>query len=85
MLKTLGIIFLVLIVAFVGLLIWGYLKGSDIQEDYYEAVLSGDADRVLDMLHPEFRKDVDKPVLAAWMKTFKFSISFFCPTKSSKR
>ena len=71
MLKILGIVFLVLIVLFGGLLLWGFLKGSEIQEDFYEAVSSGDPDRVLGLMHDDLTKEIDRPVLAAWMAHFK--------------
>ncbi len=70
---VLGTIFLVLAVlvgGFVALLFWAHSSGSDKQEAFFEAVGSGDAANVRELFHPDLAKEIDEPVLAAWMKAF---------------
>lgn len=68
-LLILGVL-LVLIGGIAALLFWAHSSGSDRQEKFFEAVLSGDTTRFIAMLHPDARDEIDEPVLAEWMKTF---------------
>lgn len=76
-LKILGIVFLVVIVGFVALLIWAQQTGSKHQEKFYQAVVSGDVDKVVAQLDPRLAAMVDKPVLAAWAKAVKEGLGDF--------
>ena len=76
-LKILGVVFLVLVVGFVGLLLWSHQKGEAVYEEFYEAVLSGDTARVMERLHPELRAKIDEPVLAVWMAAVKTHLGAF--------
>ena len=76
-LMVLGIIFLVVIVGFVALLIWAQKSGSGLQEKFFLAVLSGEPNQVTAMLDPSAQKEVDEPVLAAWMQAVKTNLGGF--------
>lgn len=76
-LKVLGVVFLVLVLGFVGILIWSHQKGEATQEKFFRAVLSGEPQQVLDMLHPDLRRQVDEPVLASWMAAVKEHLGAF--------
>lgn len=76
-LKVLGVVFLVLIVGFVGLLIWGHKKGESIQEAFFTAVLSGDPVKVKALFEPKVAEQIDSPCLAAWMAAVKLHLGSF--------
>ena len=76
-LKILGIVFLVIVVGFVGLLIWAQRKGSAEQEKFFKAVLSGEPKQVMDLLDPSVGDRVDEAVLAAWMSAVKEGLGEF--------
>lgn len=76
-LKVLGIVFVVAIVGIVALLVFSHQKGEATQEEFYAAVLAGDPEAVLGMLHPELRAQVDGPVLAVWMAAVKEHLGAF--------
>jgi hypothetical protein len=76
-LMILGGVFLVLIVGFVGLLVWAHRAGSAHQEKFFQAVLSGDPKQVTALFHPALRDEVDEPVLAVWMKAVKDNLGAF--------
>jgi hypothetical protein len=61
----------VLGVAFFALLEWGQTTGSELQESFFTAVDSGEANKVTVLLHPTFREVADKPVLEQWMAAVK--------------
>ncbi|MEQ8787960.1 MAG: hypothetical protein RIC55_16760 [Pirellulaceae bacterium] len=44
------------------------------QDRFFVAVSSGDTQRVLDLMHPELRKQIDEPLLADWMKQVNASL-----------
>ena len=71
MLKVLGAVFLLLIVGFVGLLIWSHEKGEATQERFYAAVDTQDPEKVLELFDVRLLEKVDAPVLAMWMKAFR--------------
>ena len=76
-LLVLGIVFLVLLVVgggIVALLFWAHSSGSNKQEAFFEAVLSGDSGKLTAMIHPSARDEIDEPVLAEWMKAFSESV-----------
>jgi len=54
----LGVLFLVLIVVLVGVLVWAGSVGQAKQEQFFRAVMSGDAKQVTAMFHPALRDEV---------------------------
>jgi len=77
LLKILGIVFVVIVLGFVGLMIWSHEKGEAVQEDFFTAVLSGEPAKVKALFHPELAAQVDDPVLAAWMGAVKTHLGAF--------
>lgn len=67
LLKILGIVFLVVIVLFAGLLFWAQTSGAALQEEFFQAVGSGKSDQVLALCDPALREQIDEPVLVAWI------------------
>lgn len=63
----LGTVFVLLIVGFVALLFWAQHAGSQQQDRFFQAVMSGDPSVLLALCDPELRDQIDAPVLAAWM------------------
>ncbi len=47
--------------------ITGQAKGDQTQHAFFEAVRSGDSRQVMSLMHPLLVKEVDEPVLAAWI------------------
>lgn len=76
-LKVLGVVFLVLIAGFVGLLVWSHQKGQSELEEFYDAVWSGDAARVMARLHPDLQTEIDEPVLALWIDAVRTHLGRF--------
>ena len=76
-LMVLGVIFLVLIVLFAGMLIWAQRSGAKIQEEFYTAILSGDPAKVTAMCAPDLLDRIDEPALAAWMAEIKDKLGAF--------
>ena len=76
-LKILGIVFLILIVGFVGLLIWAQRTGSKHQDAFYTAVVSGDVNKLVALIDPSVVVKIDKPVLAAWANGVKETLGDF--------
>lgn len=70
-LMILGVVFLAVIVGFVLLLVWAGESSAKDQDRFFTAVLSGDPAKVMELIHPEMREEVDEPVLAAWMECVK--------------
>jgi len=70
-LKILGVLFILAVLAFAGLLYWGHQAGESAQEDFFHAVLSGDAAQVKALFHPDLAAQIDEPVLAAWVKAVR--------------
>jgi hypothetical protein len=62
-----GLLFVALIVSFVGLLFWAQRAGSQQQERFFQAVMSGDPSVLLALCDPALRDQIDAPVLAQWM------------------
>jgi hypothetical protein len=83
-LKILGVVFLLLVLGFVGLLIWSHEKGEDTQEQFFQAVLSGDPARVMAQFDPEVAAQVDEPVLALWMAAIREHLGAFKGLAASK-
>lgn len=83
-LKILGLVFLVLVVGFVGLLVWSHGKGESTQERFYAAVDSGDPQQVLALFDPLLVEKVDAPVLALWMKAVHDHLGRFKGLAKSK-
>jgi hypothetical protein len=77
LLKALGVVFLVLVVLFAGLLFWGARKGAELQGKFFAAVGSGKTDQVLKLMDPVLVADIDEPVLAAWMTAFNAKLGPF--------
>jgi hypothetical protein len=69
-LKVLGVAFLLLVLAVAGMLVWAHASGAAIQKEFFDAVATGDAARVRALMHEEFKKDVDEPILAAFLDAF---------------
>lgn len=67
LLKIMGVVFLVLVVLFVGLLFWAARTGGELQEKFFTAVGSGKTDKVLKLMDPALVAEIDEPVLAAWI------------------
>jgi hypothetical protein len=68
---VLGVVFLVVIVGVAGLMVWAQRSGSTTQEAFFKAVESGDVKQVTALFHPALLKEVDEPVMAAWMASVK--------------
>lgn len=83
-LKVLGVVFLVLVLGFVGLLFWSHEKGEDTQKQFFEAVLSDDPGRVMAQFDPEVAAQVDEPVLALWMAAIREHLGGFKGLAGSK-
>lgn len=77
LLKVLGVVLIVGVLGFAGLLFWSHQKGQSVQEDFFEAVLGGDPAQVEALFHPELRKKIDRPVLLAWMAAVKEHLGAF--------
>jgi len=76
-LMVLGVVFLVLVVGFIGLLIWAQRSGATHQAAFFQAVESGDPRQVTALFHPALKEEVDEPVLAAWMKAVQANLGAF--------
>lgn len=48
--------------------------GAQSQDKFFIAVGSGDPQRVLDVMHPELQQQIDKPLLADWMRQVNTSL-----------
>ena len=72
-----GVVFLLLIVLFAGVLAWAMKFGAEYQERFFAAVDSGDSARVLALFHPALREEVDEPVLAAWIQAVNWQLGDF--------
>ncbi len=70
-LKIFGMIFVMLIVGFVGLIFWAHGEGTELQEKFFVAVESDDPDKLMELLHPELHVEIDRPVLKMWMDGVK--------------
>lgn len=66
-LTWLGGIFLVLIVGFGGLLVWAYRTGADQQQQFFDAIASGDPEQFIALMDKRLADQVDPPVLRRWM------------------
>jgi len=66
-LKILGIVFLVVIAGFVCMLIWSHGKGSELQEKFCTAIGTGDAGKVIELMDPRLKENVDRPILQMWV------------------
>ncbi len=66
-LKILGIIFIVIIVGFVGLMFWAHGEGEEQQARFFAAIASEDPNNLIDMMGDDLKKQVDPPVLRMWM------------------
>lgn len=69
--------FLLLVVGCGALLFFAHKAGSNVQEDFYTAVLAGDVAKVKAQFHPELAQKIDDPVLAAWMAAVKQNLGAF--------
>ena len=67
LLKVLGLVFLVLVVLFAGLLFWAQRSGSELQGKFFSAIASGKSEQALALMDPALGNEIDEPVLAAWM------------------
>jgi len=67
----------VVVIGFVAVLFWAFRSGGACQEEFYKAVLSGDPQQVMGLMDPEWRKEVDEPVLAEWMTAVKTCLGDF--------
>lgn len=65
---VLGIVFLVVVVGIAALFMLGHSAGGSGQEKFFAAVNAGDAQAVINLMHPALREQVDEPVLAEWLK-----------------
>ena len=79
--KTLAVVGVIAVVA-VALLVggqwlWSIGRGSQPQREFFKAVGSGDPDKVLALLTPEARDDIDRPILAAWMAAIQTRLGRF--------
>lgn len=66
-----GAAVLVLVLAVVVLLVWGFRKGAQEQEQFFAAVYSGDMAQLTALFDPALTAEVDEPLLAAWAKAMK--------------
>jgi hypothetical protein len=72
-----GVMFLIVIVAVIGLLVWAGSAGQAKQEQFFRAVMSGDPTQVTAMFHPALRENVDEPMLAVWMRAARENLGEF--------
>ncbi len=77
LLQILGGVFLLLIVGFIALLVWAQREGAGKQEAFFQAVLSGQPQQVYALLDPALVREIDEPVLAAWMQAVRDSLGAF--------
>jgi hypothetical protein len=66
-LKILGVVFLVVIAGIVALMFWAHGEGQAQQRRFFDAVASGDPDKLIAMLDPASIGPVDPPILKMWM------------------
>jgi len=67
LLMVLGVGALLAVGAFVTLLFWAQHAGAELHDKFFNAVVSGDPQQVLNLCDPSLREEVDAPVLGAWM------------------
>ena len=77
LLKGCGVIFIILIVAFVALLLWSNQAGSQMQEQFFTAVGSGQPAQLKAQMAPELAAKLDDPILALWMNAIKTTFGNF--------
>lgn len=63
----LGVVFLVLVLGFVALLFWAHGEGEVQQQKFFDAIASGDPDKLIAMMDLGSTGPVDPPVLKMWM------------------
>ena len=67
-LLILGAVFLFCIASCGVVLFWALRSGSEMQDEFFAAVVSGDPKQVTSQFDPALVEEVDEPVLAAWMQ-----------------
>ena len=82
-LLILGIVVLVGVGGFIAILAFAHSAGSAKQETFFEAVGSGDSAKVMALIHPALRDQIDEPVLAEWMRAFNENLGAFKGLSSS--
>ncbi|HKD36369.1 MAG TPA: hypothetical protein VKB78_06195, partial [Pirellulales bacterium] len=80
---VLGVVFVALVGLFVALLIWAHKAGADAQEKFYAAMESGDSEKMMDLLSPTLRTQVDPPVMAAFMRLFESKLGKYQGLRST--
>jgi len=76
-LKILGVVCLVVIGLAVAGMFWAHSSGAKAQEKFFEAMGSGDVAKVMALMEPSLKTDLDEPVLAAYMKGFNADLGAF--------
>ena len=69
-LKILGVVFLVLVVAIVALLVWAHGKGEKEMTTFFQAVETGQPEKVRALMAPELAKEFDPPIFKMWLDAF---------------
>ncbi len=77
LLKILGVVFLVVIAGFAGLLLWAHKEGESVQGAFFTAVLAGDPAEVKALFDPDVAQQIDTPYLAAWMAAVKLHLGAY--------
>lgn len=83
-LMWLGGIFLLLIVAFGGLLLWAYRSGAEQQQRFFDAIASGDPAVFIALMDESLAEQVDPPVLRRWMASLNETLGPFQGLAKSK-
>jgi len=83
-LKILGVLFLVLIGLVVAGLFWAHSSGAKAQKAFFEAIGTGDVAKVMALMEPSLKADVDEVVLAAYMRAFNADLGAFKGLSKSK-
>jgi hypothetical protein len=76
-LKILGVVFLVLVVAIVALLVWAHGKGEKEMTTFFQAVETGQPEKVRALMAPELAKEFDPPIFKMWLDAFNERMGSF--------
>lgn len=71
---VLGLCFVLLIGGFIALLMWAQKAGAELQDKFFAAVVTADPEQVLKLCDPALRKEIDAPVLGAWLNEVRATL-----------
>lgn len=76
-LKVLGVIFLLIIAGFVALLFWAHSEGEEQMSGFFQAVGTGQPEKVTALMTPEYAATFDPPILKMWMNAMNERLGTF--------